>query len=166
MRLGLIGGTESGESSRINARPGRTVAQEGVVPTAGAVGGEEYEAEGMVLVNQPGFGTADRLMRFLAVEGDRRGEGDRARSRPPWSRPGSAWVRLNSGWRTRKPNSCPPSWGWGPLGRDPSPAQALRCAAGGPSWRSARSRTRAAPPGPLTTAGTSIGSPRKKDERA
>jgi hypothetical protein len=90
VRLGLIGETDSGESSLINALPGRTVAQESVVPTAGAVEGQEYEAEGMVLADLPGFGTADRLMRFLAVEGDRRGEGDRARPRPPRSRPGSA----------------------------------------------------------------------------
>ena len=69
MRLGFIGGTGSGKSSLINALLGRTVAQEGVVPTAHAVEGEEYEAEGMVLVDLPGFGAVDRLMRFLPVEG-------------------------------------------------------------------------------------------------
>jgi predicted GTPase len=69
VRLGFIGGTGSGKSSLINALLGRTVAQEGVVPTAHAVEGEEYEAEGMVLVDLPGFGAVDRLMRFLPVEG-------------------------------------------------------------------------------------------------
>src|SRR5437762_312369 len=63
VRLGFIGETGVGKSSLINAMLGRAVAREGVVPTGHAPEGEEYELDGMALVDLPGAGAVDRPFR-------------------------------------------------------------------------------------------------------